>query len=529
MAGKVTCIPATKNRFTALPVTSVSKRRVAAYARVSTDSDEQFTSYAAQIDYYTNYIQQHPEWEFVKVYTDEGISGLNPRHRDGFNEMIADALAGKIDLIVTKSVSRFARNTVDSLTTIRKLKEHGVECYFEKESIYTFDGKGELLLTIMSSLAQEESRSISENVTWGMRKRFADGKVSMAYKQFLGYEKGPDGAPAVNEKEAEIVRLIYRLFLEGKTPFGIKEVLEAAAIPSPSGKSKWSVTTINSILRNEKYKGDALLQKSFTVDFLTKTMKPNRGELPSYYVKESHPPIISADEFDMVQAEIERRSRQGRGYSGNSIFSSKLFCGDCGGLYGAKVWHSNDAYRRVIWQCNRKFSKTQEQCKTPHLTEDTIKEMFLKAYNRLMRQRKQLIEDCELMKSLLTDCAEQEAGMEQLRQEIEEIADMTQNLVRQNTRQIQSQEAYNAKYNALVERYEKASAKHDKLEAEIARRNNKARQLASFIDHLEKAPASLEEWDSQVWSLLLEKGTVNRDGSVAFEFRNGKEIKVEAK
>lgn len=290
-----------------------------------------------------------------------------------------------------------------------------------------------------------------------------------------------------------------------------------------------AITTINSILRNEKYKGDALLQKSFTVDFLTKTMKPNRGELPSYYVKESHPPIISADEFDMVQAEIERRSRQGRGYSGNSIFSSKLFCGDCGGLYGAKVWHSNDAYRRVIWQCNRKFSKTQEQCKTPHLTEDTIKEMFLKAYNRLMRQRKQLIEDCELMKSLLTDCAEQEAGMEQLRQEIEEIADMTQNLVRQNTRQIQSQEAYNAKYNALVERYEKASAKHDKLEAEIARRNNKARQLASFIDHLEKAPASLEEWDSQVWSLLLEKGTVNRDGSVAFEFRNGKEIKVEAK
>ena len=164
MAGKVTCIPATKNRFTALPVTSVSKRRVAAYARVSTDSDEQFTSYAAQIDYYTNYIQQHPEWEFVKVYTDEGISGLNTRHRDGFNEMIADALAGKIDLIVTKSVSRFARNTVDSLTTIRKLKEHGVECYFEKESIYTFDGKGELLLTIMSSLAQEESRSISESV-----------------------------------------------------------------------------------------------------------------------------------------------------------------------------------------------------------------------------------------------------------------------------------------------------------------------------------------------------------------------------
>ena len=178
------------------------------YARVSTDSDEQFTSYEAQVDYYTRYIQSHPEWEFVKVYTDEGISGTDTRHREGFNEMIEDALAGKIDLIVTKSVSRFARNTVDSLVTIRKLKEHGCECYFEKENIFTFDGKGELLITIMSSLAQEESRSISENVTWGHRKRMADGKVSIAYSTFLGYDKGPDGNLVVNREQAKIVRLM---------------------------------------------------------------------------------------------------------------------------------------------------------------------------------------------------------------------------------------------------------------------------------------------------------------------------------
>lgn len=231
----------------------------------------------------------------------------------------------------------------------------------------------------------------------------------------------------------------------------------------------------------------------------------------------------------MVQAEIERRSRQGHGYSGNSIFSSKLFCGDCSGAYGAKVWHSNDPYRRVIWRCNRKFSKTQEQCKTPHLTEDAIKKMFLKAYHRLIRQRRQLLGDCDLMKSLLTDCSEQEAGMEQLRQEIEEIADMTQNLVQQNTRQSQSQEAYNAKYNELAARYEKASAKYSKLEAEAARRKKKARQITAFIGRLNIAPASLVEWDTHVWSLLLEKGTVNRDGSILFEFRNGKEVKVEAK
>ena len=251
---RVTTIPATKNKFTALPTASIAKRRTAGYARVSTDSDEQFTSYEAQIDYYTKFIQARDDWEFVKVYTDEGISATSTKHRDGFKQMVKDALDGKIDLIVTKSVSRFARNTVDSLTTVRKLKEHGTEIYFEKENIYTFDSKGELLITIMSSLAQEESRSISENVTWGQRKRFADGKVSMPYKQFLGYEKGDDGTPVVNEEEAAIVRLIYRLFLEGKTPAGICRYLDAQGVPTPSGKQKWSQTTVNSMLSNEKYK-----------------------------------------------------------------------------------------------------------------------------------------------------------------------------------------------------------------------------------------------------------------------------------
>ena len=230
MAGSITCIPATKTKFSDIPITAINKRRVAAYARVSTDSDEQFTSYEAQIDYYTRFIQEHAEWTFLTVYTDEGISGTNTKKRDGFNQMISDALAGKIDLIVTKSVSRFARNTVDSLVTVRKLKERGIEIFFEKEGIWTLDSKGELLITIMSSLAQEESRSISENVTWGQRKRFSDGKVSMPYKHFLGYEKGEDGMPVINEKEAAIVRLIFRLFLDGKTPAGICRQLETEGV-----------------------------------------------------------------------------------------------------------------------------------------------------------------------------------------------------------------------------------------------------------------------------------------------------------
>ena len=198
-----------------------------------------------------------------------------------------------MDLIVTKSVSRFARNTVDSLVTIRKLKEKGVEVFFEKENIYTFDGKGELLLTIMSSLAQEESRSISENVTWGQRKRFADGKVSLPYKQFLGYEKGPNGIPQIVPEQAELVRRIFRLFISGKTSGWIAKHLTAEGIPTPGGRKNWQASTIESILSNEKYMGAALLQKSFTVDFLQKKTKKNEGEVPQYYVEHSHEAIIA--------------------------------------------------------------------------------------------------------------------------------------------------------------------------------------------------------------------------------------------
>lgn len=278
MAKSVTTIPATLSRFTSTPIGIPKKRRVAAYARVSTDHEEQLTSYEAQVDYYTNYIQGRNDWIFAGVYTDEGITGTNTKRREGFKSMVADALAGKFDLIVTKSVSRFARNTVDSLTTIRQLKENSIEVYFEKENIWTFDGKGELLLTIMSSLAQEESRSISENCTWGQRKRFSDGKVTVPFARFLGYDRGADGNLVLNENEAVIVRRIYSMYLQGMTPHGIAARLTEDGVKSPGGKDKWNQGAVKSILTNEKYKGDALLQKSYTVDFLTKKKKVNEGE-----------------------------------------------------------------------------------------------------------------------------------------------------------------------------------------------------------------------------------------------------------
>lgn len=262
MGKNVITIPATISKFTASPLSSRKKRKVAAYARVSTDRDEQQTSYEAQVDYYTNYIKGREDWEFVAVYADEGITGCNTTHRDGFKSMVDDALAGKIDLIITKSVSRFARNTVDSLTTIRKLKESGTECYFEKENIWTFDSKGELLITIMSSLAQEESRSISENCTWGWRKRCADGKVTVPFGRFLGYDRGEDGNLVVNEEQAKIVRKIYGLFLQGRSPYQIAKLLTEEGIPTPGGKKVWGKAVVQSILTNEKYKGDALFRRS---------------------------------------------------------------------------------------------------------------------------------------------------------------------------------------------------------------------------------------------------------------------------
>ena len=331
--------------------------RVAAYARVSTDHEDQQSSLLAQTEYYEELISNRPNWKVVKVYVDEGRSGLRTGRREGFNRMMEDCLAGNIDLILTKSISRFARNTVDSISSIRRLKDKGIGVYFEKENIFTMDTKGEFLLTLMSSLAQEESRSISENVTWGWRKRIADGKVSFAYSHFLGLDKDKEtGEIVVNSEQAKIVKMIYRLFLEGKTAHTIAADLTKLGIKTPGGKDVWNPSTIRRILSNEKYKGDALLQKEFTVDFLTKKIKKNEGELFRYYVKDNHEAIISPWLFDYVQKCIkEREGLLGR-YSGKTALSSKIECGICGFTYTPRPWHST-SYNNLVWQCHNRCTK----------------------------------------------------------------------------------------------------------------------------------------------------------------------------
>ena len=523
MERTVTIIPATKHIFTSAPTGTAAKRRVAAYARVSTDNDEQFTSYEAQIDYYTKYIQQRDDWEFVKVYTDEGISGTNTKRREGFNTMIADALDGKIDLIVTKSVSRFARNTVDSLSNVRKLKEAGVEVFFEKENIYTFDGKGELLITIMSSLAQEESRSISENVTWGQRKRFQDGKVSMPYGAFLGYDRGPDGKPVINEEQAKVVRRIYYLFLQGMTPNTIAETLTSEHIPTPGGKTKWRDSTVRSILQNEKYKGDALLQKKFTIDFLSHRQKKNTGEVPQVYVRSSHPAIITPEEFDLVQDEFVRRQMLGQGYSGRSLCASKLVCGDCGGYYGRKTWHSNTTHRKAVWFCNNKY-KGEEKCLTPTVTEEYIKQLFVEAYNQLMGDRAAVLAACEQMRQVVADCEAQDETIAAMNAELATVGELAEKCINDSAAGRLSAGEFDKRYNKLQNRYDTATKKKKVCEEEKASKIRREREIRVFMKELEKRPLIIDEWDSELWHCLLDKATIYRDHHITFRFRDGTEI-----
>lgn len=515
-------IPATIRNFKAKPLDTQQKRRVAGYARVSTDHDDQITSYEAQVDYYTHYIKGRDDWEFVGIYTDEGISATNTRHREGFKQMVKDALDGKIDLIITKSVSRFARNTVDSLTTVRKLKDKGIEIYFEKENIWTLDAKGELLITIMSSLAQEESRSISENVTWGHRKRFADGKVSVGFSHFLGYDRGPDGNLVVNREQAKTVKLIYRLFLDGYTFHSITKELMARGLETPTGKKKWYQGTVKSILTNEKYKGDALLQKRFTVNFLTKETKANEGEVPQYYVENNHEAIISPQVFDWVQEEIKRR-REGRSrYSGVSIFSSKIKCGQCGGWYGTKVWHSTDKYRRTIYRCNDKF---KSHCKTPHLTEGEIKDVFVQTVNKLIGNKEEILSNITLLKQRLTDTASLEKERDALELDLNMLADQVQQLIAENARVAQDQEEYGKKYNELVSRYEETKKRYDQVCAALKRRIVRSRQLESFIKDLQEQEL-IKTFDERLWCSLVDFATVYSKDDIRVTFKDGTEIRA---
>lgn len=526
MAKKITAIPATKSKFTSQPLISTEKRKVCGYARVSTDHEEQQSSYEAQMEYYTEYIQSRPDWEFVGMYSDEGITATSTTHRDGFKQMVEDALAGKIDLIITKSVSRFARNTVDSLTTVRKLKEKGIEIYFEKENIWTLDAKGELLITIMSSLAQEESRSISENTTWGKRKQFADGFATVPFKHFLGYDRGKEkGEFVINEEEAETIRLIYKLFLAGLAPCSITKELENRGIKAPGGGDKWCDGTVRSILTNEKYKGDALQQKSYISDFLTKKQVKNNGEIPQYYVEGHHEAIITPEVFALVQDEMKRRAGMARRYSGVTIYSSKVVCADCGNTYGTRTFHSTDKYKHKVWQCAHKYGDGPV-CRTPNLTTEQIREFFIEAVNEVIKNRDEIFENIEHLQKTANRTDKLEKELEVASEEVSKAMKVLEDLIEQNARVVLNQETYAQKYNELTEDYNAKKKRYEEIQEEIHRRQSADRNNKNFLRIMKGRKKLIKDFDEDLWGGLLLHIVMERDGTARVKFKQGMEITI---
>ena len=366
------------------------KLRVAAYCRVSTDSDEQASSYETQVEHYTEYIKKNPEWEFAGIYADDGISGTNTKKREEFNRMIEACKAGEIDMIITKSISRFARNTLDCLKYIRMLKDKNIPVFFEKESINTMDAKGEVLLTIMASLAQQESQSLSQNVKMGLQFRYQNGQVQVNHNHFLGYTKDREGNLVIDPEQAEVVKRIYREYLEGSSMDKIAKGLEKDGILTGAGKKKWWTSTINKILRNEKYIGDALLQKTYTTDFLNKTRVKNNGIVPQYYVENNHEAIIPKDIFLRVQEELVRRrvvktSANGkkRSYSCNHCFAQLVICGECGEMFRRIHWN-NRGCKSIVWRCLSRLEATGQECHARTVNEKVLENVVVQAINKLL-------------------------------------------------------------------------------------------------------------------------------------------------
>lgn len=375
---------------------------VAAYCRVSTDDEEQLTSYKAQCAYYTDKIMTNPEWTLAGIFADEGITGTSTRKREKFKKMIRLCRRGKIDMILTKSISRFARNTVDCLAYIRELKELKIPIIFEKENIDTMKADSEIIITMLGGFAQAESESISQNVRWGKRQAFKEGHVIFQYSRLYGYEQGEGNKPKVNPEQAVVVKRIFESYLAGSSVRDIKRMLEAEGIPASCGKREWSISVLQYLLRNEKYCGDALLQKTFVENCITKKIRKNNGELPKYLIKNHHEAIIDRELFERVQTEIARRAGKRRvagdggglepsRYCGRYALTELLVCGNCGSPYKRVTW-SRNGQKKIVWRCTSRLTYGTKYCKeSPTIPEEAIHAAVLAALNSTMKNRDEML------------------------------------------------------------------------------------------------------------------------------------------
>ena len=415
----VTVIPARQRMGGGIKKEEKPKLRVAAYCRVSTDSDEQATSYETQIEHYTSFIQKNPEWELAGIFADDGISGTNTKKREEFNRMIDECMAGKIDMIITKSISRFARNTVDCLVYIRKLKEMGVDVFFEEQGIHSTQPGAEFYITIYGSIAQSESENISANVKWGKEQSAREGKVAFHYKNFLGFRKGEDGRPEIVPEQAQVIQFIYDSFLSGDSIGGIKDKLEELRIPSPSGKAEWHYSTIQSILKNEKYKGDRIINKTYIEDCISKKVRLNNGERVKFYVENNHEGIISSEKYALVQEELARRTskpkikqkgtktEQGK-YSSKYALTELLVCGECKTPYRRCTW-TMKGQKKIVWRCINRLDYGKKYChKSPTIEESVLQCAIMKAIGRTAMQNAEVLRTLKLHIGMGLDMSETE-------------------------------------------------------------------------------------------------------------------------
>ncbi|WP_307992347.1 recombinase family protein [uncultured Clostridium sp.] len=520
MNKSVTVIPARRRIGNTVKMEDKPKLRVAAYCRVSTDSDEQATSYEAQIEHYTNFIQKNEEWQLSGVFADDGISGTNTKKRDEFNRMIEECMAGNIDMIITKSISRFSRNTLDCLKYIRLLKEKNISVYFEKENINSLDSKGEILLTIMASLAQQESESLSKNVKLGLQFRYQNGEVQVNHNRFMGYTKDDEGHLIIEPTEAEIVKRIYLEYLQGASLKQIGESLESDGILTAAGKARWRPETIKKILKNEKYIGDALLQKTYTVDVLTKKRVKNNGIVPQYYVENSHEPIIPRDLFMQVQEEMVRRAnlRGGKGgkkrvYSSKYALSSIVYCGQCGDIYRRVHWN-NRGYKSIVWRCVSRLEEKGSECTAPTINEEILQTAVVKAINELLANKEPFLSTLQKNIAAILNEGNDNAT--------DDIDSKLEELQQQLLIQAKSKNDYE---DVADEIYRLRELKQNAL-VENAEREGKRQRIAEMTDFLNEQSCELEEYNEQLVRRLIEKVTIYED-KLTVEFKSGIEIDIE--
>lgn len=504
--------------------------RVAAYCRVSTKQEEQLNSYENQVEHYTERINSENGWTLEGIYADKGISGTSVKNRDEFNRMIRRCKQGKIDMIITKSIARFARNTVDCLKYVRLLNDLGVDVYFEEQGIHSNQPGAEFYITIYGSIAQSESENISANIKWGKAQSAKEGKVIFQYKNFLGYRKGEDGQPEIVPEEAETIRLIYDRFLAGDSLKGIAELLEEKSIKSPTGKSQWQFSTIQSILSNEKYKGDAIINKTYITDCISKKVRVNNGERPKYYVENSHPAIIDSATFGRVQEELARRSgkrkvrqkaktEQGK-YSSKYAMTELLVCGECKTPYRRCTWTAGGK-KKIVWRCINRLDYGKKYChNSPTIEESILQKAVMTAIMETANQNTEVLRTLKLHIGMGLEGEKSNDNSLDLQVRIAEIdAEFRKMIDRVSTETVEAFDEETA--TRLMNEKSRLQQQLDNIaDAEQRRENAKSRldDIYTILDGIKNRPM---EYDDQIVRQLLECIVVDSKEQVTVIFKGG--------